>query len=190
MAQLIDTFTDAVNTELSTHTADSGGSWAKVSGDNMFIRDNMTYGGGGWKLYTSSDGPADVDNYSMGAVFYIKTAVNHASICVCVVDTNNAIIARCDGANVYLTKRVAGVETVLATSSHGKVATESVTVKLEVLASDLKLYVGGSLVHTEAADGLTRTALVGVSSHFNAASSGIHIDSADTLAIATGPSIT
>jgi hypothetical protein len=74
---LSDTFTGTVNTDLSAHTADSGHTWSKISGDGT---QKFELSGGGQLRSAGTTGAEYTSNYDPGtADYYVEVDLDHRS---------------------------------------------------------------------------------------------------------------
>lgn len=174
-----DSFTEASDTILSSHTPETGGAWSKLEGETLYVlggqglvRSAQYAGGRGF--YVNATAPASAD-YTLSGTF-VNYASNYGGTGLCArvngVDNDRYEAgAYRDGSNNPVSeihKYVGGVQTVLATGDAFGYASGDVY-KFELAGTSLKLYRNNVLIHSITDSSITAVGTCGFYSS-NAAS--------------------
>ncbi len=159
MPDAFDTFTDADNTLLQDHVADTGQTWAKGSSSatNAKITSNAVISSSNSVvgIYTNSFVPTTAD-YSVTITLHaLATFTQPATVCArmnAAGNTRYEFYLYTDG-NVYLTKWVSGSGTDLASAAYSFSADADFTI--EVIGTTINGYVDGVLKCTAVDSGIS-----------------------------------
>lgn len=166
-----DSFTDSDTTNLSSHTGETGATWAKLTGysGNLYINGNVLEnedGSDAEAVYYASGSPAGTD-YDVEAKYtWVTSQLCDWRICGR-IDTSNgnyySFYYR-RGSNTYrLTKRVSGTTTTLASASGSSPSSGTwLTLRLNLNGDALEGFEGASSVLSTTDSSITAAGKVGV----------------------------
>jgi hypothetical protein len=177
MANANDTFTEASDTSLVSHTSDSGHTWSKHVGNVLTVLASGDY------LYNAS--PSNISRYmcsvTPASAEYDVQADVVSTINWCAGVSGRIVTADsdeywCEYENSLwkLKKRDAGTDTTLATYSGDSPNGTTRTVKLEIRDATKKVYVGGVERISSADNALTAAGQPGI--YFDGNSTGTQLD--------------
>lgn len=189
MANANDTFTEAADTSLVSHTSDSGHTWTKDFGNVLTV---IAAGD-----YIANTAPTNSSRYSLGVTPASAEYDVQADV-VSTIEWSGGVLGRIDTAAddrytaVYenslwkLWKTDAGVTTTLATYSGDSTNGVTRTVKLEIRDATKKVYVGGVERISSTDNAITATGKPGI--YWDGNSTGTQMDnwsSTDAAAAST-----
>jgi len=196
-----DTFTEASDTTLASHTGETGATWAKhasyagtirVIGATDRIRQDAVSGGDA--VYYASGTPATAE-YDVQASLYVASNVDFAGLCGRIDTAANTyylvIYYQANGTWV-LDKVVAGTATNLGTYTQALTLSQSYTVKLEIRDATKKVYIDGVERISSADNAITAAGKGGVrinaSSNSGTDITGYHLDTFSVTDLSGGGS--
>lgn len=155
-----DTFTANDYTLLQNHAPETGGTWVKISANDLNIRSNYL------RAYSSGDFGQYYNDAAPGTAEYdveqdMTKGSGNAGAYARLADSNNYYYWYSTQAVYYLRKIVAGVVTLLDTLTEDFPAGATAT-KFEIRDASKKVYIGGDQKLTSADNALTSAGYAGV----------------------------